>query len=91
MYHRSPTTGLTGAVVLCDLRIPPPVMLPVTARSAPIVAPPITFKLASEPMPPDSIITPPILADVVLRLPAVTVMLAAEKKPSLMVVVRAVR
>ena len=66
-------------------------MLPVTARSAPMVAAPTTPKLASCPIPPDSMITPPMLADVVLKLPAVTVIPAVLRKPSLMVVVRAVR
>ena len=91
MYHKSPTTGLTGALELVVLRIPPPVTLPVMATSPPMVAPPITFKLASDPIPPASIMTPPMLADVVLKLPAVTVIPAVLKKPSLMVVVRAVR
>ena len=91
LYHTSPTTGLAGADVCAYLRKPPPVIFPVTARSAPIVAAPTTPRLASEPNPPFSIIKPPMLADVVFKLPAVTVMPAVLKKPSLIVVVRAVR
>ena len=91
MYQTSPTTGFTGAVSCAYLRKPPPVILPVTARSAPTVAEPITPKLASELIPLFSIINPPILAEVVFRLPAVTVIPAVLRKPSLMVVVRAVR
>ena len=61
------------------------------AKSPPTVPAPITASDANEPMPPDSITTPPMLADVVFKLPAVTVMPAVLKKPSLIVVVRAVR
>ena len=66
-------------------------MFPVTAKSPPTVPAPITAKLARELSPPFSIINPPTLADVVFKLPAVTVIPAVLRKPSLMVVVRAVR
>ena len=58
----SPTIGFTGAVELVVLRIPPPVTLPVIATSPPIVAEPITPKLASEPKPPLIISSPPMRA-----------------------------
>ena len=91
MYQTSPTTGLAGADVCAYLRRPPAVILPVIATSPPMVAAPTTPKLANWLMLLFSMINPPMLADVVLRLPAVTVSPAVLKNPSLMVVVRAVR
>ena len=64
MYHTSPSTGFAGALICAYLRRPPPVMLPVTARSPPIVAAPITLILATDPNEPFSIVSPPTTARV---------------------------
>ena len=68
LYHWSPTVGLTGAVVLCDLRIPPPVTLPVIVTSLPTVsAPAISARV---------IVAIPVTKLPVVRLPTTAMVLA---------------
>ena len=69
LYHKSPTTGFTGAVVLVVFLIPPPVTLPSIARLPDMVPFPITLRPAKLPMAPFSMVSPPTTANApVLRI-----------------------
>ena len=73
LYHTSPAIGLAGVFACAYLRTPPATMLPVIATSPPMVAEPITPKLATLPNAPFSMVNPPTtaLAPVVIMLPPV--------------------
>ena len=72
---------MAGVLACVYFLRPPPVMLPVIAKSPPKVPEPITFRLARLLIPPFSMVKPPItaLAPDATMLPAVTLNPPAEK------------
>ena len=83
----SPTTGLAGGVILVVLRTPPPTMLPVTVKSAPMVAEPVIPRPVMPDNAPFCIVRPPITArePVAVMLPLLTVNPYAVKFPLVLV------